>query len=287
MDPAIAPTNPSSTSATSPPIAPIVASALSPDPSARAVSATLLLGQHRVAALIDSGASHTLVASSLRDRLGLVPDGPWSIPLASASGNDMGITTSRLLALGFGTHVVHWRCGVASGLPLPLLIGADLLSSQRCALDLGALRLRFPAAPPVPLSISAAAPALAASCLPTATHLLLARDTVIPGRSEVVVSAMVPASSRPPLSGTFLALSALPAALRAVATCAAGVLDASSLEHVLPLVLLHHAPRPLVLKAGTLLATLAPLDLPNPPAVRPPAGPTRPLTTSSPSPSRS
>ena len=163
------------------------------------MSATLLLGQHRVAALIDSGASHTLVASSLRDRLGLVPDGPWSIPLASASGNDMGITTSRLLALGFGTHVVHWRCGVASGLPLPLLIGADLLSSQRCALDLGALRLRFPAAPPVPLSISAAAPALAASCLPTAAHLLLARDTVIPGRSEVVVSAMVPASSRPPV----------------------------------------------------------------------------------------
>lgn len=251
------------------PAAPSAASALEPDPAARASSIVVKIGLLDVPALVDSGASHTLISRALTAQLALPTTADWPFELATASGAPLGVTSSAVVDLKVGNRSVRWRCGVAPNLPLPIVLGADILHAIGASVDLGALLLRLPRSVPVKLALSARLPdGSVASAQPSpATLLVLARETTLPARAEVVVPASLPLTSVSLPPGSFLAapldLNSGPGGVY----CSSGAVSAScfAASRCLPYVVLNSGKVPVTLPAGYILAALLPIAAPDAP----------------------
>ena len=104
-----------------------------------------------VSALIDTGASHSLISSSLFARLELRLL-PWDVTLLGADARPLVTLGAAVAAVVVGGATFSWRFGVVQGLGCDLLLACDFLARYRATLSFGKRRLFVPQAPsPVPV----------------------------------------------------------------------------------------------------------------------------------------
>ena len=167
-----------------------------------------------ISAMIDSGASYCVVTeAAARHLLGgrystcFVPAGP-SAPHFQGIGSVRALGSLTLhVSIGkyrkYRLRVVHRFWVIRSiSLPLPILIGSDLLVANHCIIDYSRSRLMWPAASSgvvghyfTPFKLNGFAPRIPAgnsSNFGRSRQLTLLNSVVVPASSTLVVSAVVP-----------------------------------------------------------------------------------------------
>ena len=95
----------------------------------------ILIGQHKVGALLDSGSSVSLIVADLVRRTRTEVDRDHSKRLLSATGDDLKIVGRVLLPLEIGTMRANHEFTVVSELITPVILGRDFLSAHKLKLD--------------------------------------------------------------------------------------------------------------------------------------------------------
>ena len=81
--------------------------------SSRAMRANVLVEGRLVSALVDTGASHSLIRSNLAEELQLRLL-PWEVALVAADARPLVVVGSAVATVSVGGAVVPWRFGVVS-----------------------------------------------------------------------------------------------------------------------------------------------------------------------------
>ena len=148
---------------------PSVSSAFNSDSmrSTRAVRADVIIEGCLISALVDTGASHSLVSASLAGRLGLILV-PWDLSLVAADGRSLSTSGAVTASLVVGGCQFSWRFGVINNLGCDALLGCDFLARNRATVSFAKRRLFLPSAPkPVPVVFAVDFPTAASPVLRT------------------------------------------------------------------------------------------------------------------------
>lgn len=185
---------------------PGVMSILGPDISIRAMNTEITVDEWPVIALLDTGASHCVMRASLAQRLGLRTR-PWTLPMVTANGQPLSITTSANVPTVIGDRHITWNVALVPDLKHEIILGCDLLHHLEARIDFKKKQLHLCGSEPIKFTIggaptvsastsSAPQPSNPTTAPPRPTDvrtplnkswLHVTQDTLVPARSEVVV----------------------------------------------------------------------------------------------------